>query len=256
MPFTSQEIGINKDVLHYEKNGSRGMLSIYPRLGSYMPDLEGVEIKFRESVKAPEALSYTRGGMVRLEISNEWYCIYVVGIAGGLMPVEPGIQLTNYQFFAIVTNATGKVIFTTVGEGDMVLDMGESFSRYALAKMDFNNLAKPVDQKNLVTKIEPINEQTMTRKYSASAILGGGIIYTLANRDAKEIWDAKMKPDSNFSFWKRGFSWTKGDLVAFIGEDFTTNYHIAIFNRNGMQVAETRSTWFQSAVDCASNYMK
>lgn len=238
----------DSDVLHYEPAGSKFRLGIYPRLSSGFPDISGIEIKTR--IPAPPNLNFTRGGMSAREIGNEPFYIFAIGIAGGILEADLGAPTENYQAVAIIANKRGEVVKTFVGTGNDVTANLSEFANYALLRMDFDKTAKAIEPKHLVTKIHPVNEETLTHTFTATASIPGGGSHEITG-NVKAIRDAGGTPDAKFSYWKRGFSWPKNDTTLLIVEDFTGKFHCAFFS-GSQKINESHCSDIQTAITTAN----
>ena len=244
------------DSIEYTPGGSKITLGIFPRFGSGFPDIPKVEIPLRAGAKAPPELPFTRGGMSLREIGGEPYCIYCIGVSGGILEVEKGMPTTNYQAIGIVTKRSGEVVRVLVGDGADVMENHSHFARYAIHKMDFDRVAKPIESKNLITRINQVDEMTLTHTYAATIRVPGGGEYRVEGM-VKELRDKGGVPNGSFSYWKRAWSWAVGDRVAAVAEDFTGNYHVGVFTNGGQNLGgSSNNNSLQIAISQAASQLQ
>ena len=139
----------------------------------------------------------------------------------------------------------------TIGPGDRIDDWGAGFCLYSLRKHAFDEQAKALDSKALKTVIEPINEVELTHHFVATASLQGGATVKI-RKPVSEIRAAGLEPNSSFSFFRFGYSWSAGNKVAFVGQDFTGRFIEQVF-QNGMLIKDSHSTSFELTISSAAN---
>lgn len=241
----------NEDVISYESSGSSFKIGIYPRLtGEGFPDLSEITVQCRPGCKAPDKLQFTRGGKSWKEFNGVVYVTYVVGFYGGLLPVSDPQPLTDYQFLALICDKNGKVLKTFTGPGEVLSDDLAEVAWYSFRMWSFEQAAKAMDQKDLPTVIEKVNETDLSHHFSTTIKIPGGGAYSL-RKPVSEIRAAK-KDLATFQYWQKGWTWPHGDRVAFIGQNWTNAFDIVTY-QNGKYLSETIARTWQAAITSASN---
>ena len=245
------------DSISYIPGNGKIEIGIYPRLGqSIFPDIPKVEIVLRHGIKAPEKFPLTRGGFSIREKQNETYLVYSIGTHGGILEVEKGFgPATDYQAIAIIATSSGEVVKVVIGDGTQAGDNLASFALYAMQKMDFDTRAKPIEAKNMITRVEPINEITLTHDFSATIKLPGGAEYSQPG-PVSALREKGVTPKADFSYWKRAWSWADGDKIALLAVDFSDRYHGAIFNDEKQMPGNIICDNLQVTITSVANLLK
>lgn len=245
----------DNDVINYTPGGSKITIGVFPRFSSVFPDVPKIEIPIRSGGSAPKQLPLTRAGMVMKELNNEIFCVFCIGLDGGFLEPEKGLPIVQYQAAGIVTKQSGEVVKIIVGDGsDLMGDLAQ-FAAFALQKYEFDLNAKPIEQRSLATKVNQVNEFTLTHTWVATVLVPGGGEYRKEG-NVKELRDAGAVLNSSFSFWKKAWTWAQGDRLAMIAEDFKGDFHTAIFTNKGQSLSTSVTPGLQSAILSASNQLR
>lgn len=222
-----------RDAAHYEPNGRKFRLTLWPALDSAFPTVT-IDAITPDGQAAPPVLPFTR-------ISRAW-----IETAGEVRAVVAGLYSTTGQMLAFAFTAGGEMVAAGAYPGD---EGEETVMQYLAAKIDFDRNARPLDKSALKTEILPVDEVAMLHNWQAQILTRPA--YTVAGQ-VPELRKAGHRPDKNFSFWKSGHVWQHGGFTHIVAEDVNGKTHVVTNDKDGNRITATTFSNFAAALAGAS----